>query len=155
MKDIKYLKMIKKTEIFELRMASPAMQPICRNNFVSFTWPIRVEAPIIAAVAVRKRHQWQNVFTPTIPESAKLFFCQYTRFFMQAYVVWNARIYSKHANVCCAIWIALSVEGVCCMTDFLKTTFEWSMGKSYPDLVQPMMVFRYSNICYWKTLNAQ
>ena len=32
--------------------------------------------------------------------------------------MWNARIYSKRASVCCAKWIALSVEGVYCMTEF-------------------------------------
>ena len=36
---------------------------------------------------------------------------------MQVYVVWNVRIYSKCASVCCAIWIALSVEGVYCRTE--------------------------------------
>ena len=61
---------------------------------------------------------WNHyIFTRTILESAKLFFLPVRTHFIQAYVVWNARIYSKRASVCCANWIALSVEGVYCMTE--------------------------------------
>ena len=63
--------------------------------------------------------------------------------------MWQARIYSKRASVCCANWISLSVKGVYIL-HFLKTTFEWSVGKNNPDIVQPLMALCYSNICYWK-----
>ena len=94
----------------------------------------------IAHVAVRKHHQRQDeiiiFFTHTILESAKLFFLQVHMHFLQAYVVWNARIYSKHASICCAYWIELRVEGVYCTAElFWKQLFEWSAGRNIPDFV--------------------
>ena len=96
---------------------------------------------------------WNHyIFYHTILESAKMFFLPVHTHFIQAYVVWNARIYSKRPSECCANWIALSVKGIYCITAFLKTTFKWSTGKNNPDFVQPLMAFCYSNICYYVIL---
>ena len=85
-------------------------------------------------------------FYPHYTGISKVVFPSVRTHFLQAYVIWNARIYCKPASVCCANWIALSVEGIYCMTDlFLKTTFEWSAGKNNHDFAQPLM-FRYSHI---------
>ena len=61
---------------------------------------------------------WNHcIFYPHYTGISKVAFLPLCSHFMQAYVVWNARIYSKRTSVCCAIWIALSVKGIYCTTE--------------------------------------
>ena len=64
------------------------------------------------------------------------------------------RFYSKHTSLCCAKWITLSAEGIL-HDSFLENNFTsmislMKCGKNNPDFVQPLVAFRYSNICYFR-----
>ena len=58
-----------------------------------------------------------DIFYPHYTEISKVVFLPVQTHFIKVYVVWNAHIYSKCASVCCANWIASSVEGIYCMTE--------------------------------------
>ena len=83
--------------------------------------------------------------------SKVVFFCQhahisYKRMLCETY------IYSKRASICCANWIALSVRAYITWQSFFEN--KWSAGTNNPDFVQPLMLFRYSSICYWSYNNS-
>ena len=68
----------------------------------------------------------------------------------QAFAQWNACIYSMRASVCCAKWTVSMSRVYIAWQNFVQLCWfsGWSAGKNNPDFVQPLAVFRYSNIYY-------
>ena len=60
----------------------------------------------------------------------------------------HAYLKQAHKCVLCELDCVKCRRCINCMTIFLKTTFGWSAGKNNSDFIQPLMAFRYSNICY-------
>ena len=101
----------------------------------------------IADVAVRKHHQRQDeimIFYPHYTRISKVVFRPLRTHFIQAYVVWNARIYCKHTSVCCANLIALSVEGIYCMTELFF----------FKQLLNEVRVILRSSSRWWRFVRA-
>ena len=124
------------------------------SKFILF---VSISHNTIADDAVRKRHQRQDeiliiLFLPALYWNQQFFFSVTYAFL----AVWNARIYSKRASVCCANWTGLfKCRGrIYCVTIFLKTNFGWSAGKNNADL-RPLLRYFFVYVlgvsfCYWE-----
>ena len=69
---------------------------------------------------------WNHILPALYWNQQSCFFCQYAHFSPKRMLCETRAFIAKRLDVRCANWIALSVDGIYCMTElFLKTTFEW------------------------------